>query len=241
MAASQFGLNQVQKIEFIKVLLEQEVLQFGSFRTKSGRDSPFFFNTGKVDSGAALAAWSGMFANVLETLRAPIGTQDVHLYGPAYKGIPLSVGAAMVYQSRHPDAAARFSFNRKEKKKHGEGGIFVGAPLVSGDRIIIVEDVLTGGTSLRETAVQLAEHGVRIEAAIVGIDRQEKGNEALEKGLDLSARAEIEKEFGFKIHSLVNLDGIVETLYGKEFLDRVWIDEEMYQAIQTYRKQYGSK
>ena len=212
---------QAYQKEFIEFAIAQGVLRFGEFTLKSGRVSPYFFNAGLFNSGGALAKLSRFYAAALEDS----GVEYDVVFGPAYKGIPLaatlSVALADQYGKDMP-----YVFNRKEAKTHGEGGNLVGAPLQG--RVLIVDDVITAGTAIREvmTMINNAE-GATPAAALIALDRQEKGQG------ELSAIQEVERDFGIKVISIVGLNQV---------LDYVSEQPELKQyaaAISAYRDQYG--
>jgi orotate phosphoribosyltransferase len=215
---------------YIDLLLNQGVLQFGSFTTKSGRNSPYFFNTGQVYSGAAVQAWATHYADALLEY---FGAGPYRLFGPAYKGIPLVVATAMICDQRPQQQGTVYTFDRKEIKDHGEGGFLVGYPLQSGDSVIVLEDVLTGGTSLRSAIERLGKAGIKLAGAIVGLDRQEKG-----RG-DTTAARELAEEFGLPVYHLTTIDTIVAYLHNHSRQGRVWIDDGLKTAIDQYRSRYG--
>ncbi|MBX3728098.1 MAG: orotate phosphoribosyltransferase [Candidatus Sumerlaeia bacterium] len=214
------SLSSESRRAFVELLVRCEALRFGSFVTKSGRRTPFFLNTGVFDSGGKMRALGRFYAEALE--RA-FGDGVDCLFGPAYKGIPLAVATAM--ESRRE---VRFAFDRKEAKDHGEGGRLVGR-LNEGDRVVIVEDVTTAGTSVRES-MALLRAGARVEVVglLVAVDRQERGPNGR------SALAELREEFGLRTVALVTLDEIVETLRGGV------LDEAMLEAIAAYRREWGA-
>lgn len=226
-------INDSIKLDFIKLLLDAKVLRFGEFVTKSGRVSPYFFNTGHIDSGRILSKVTAFYSELIRNLYADTVT---NLFGPAYKGIPLATAVAMDYFTRFGDDLS-VSYNRKEKKDHGEGGTLVGRSYEGDSRqkVVIVEDVITGGTSIRETLQMLKNKNVDVIGAVVGIDREELGSRE-----HLSAAKEMELEYGVKVHSVVKVTEIVELLSNKEVNGRVWIDDSTLEKIQLYRKQYGS-
>lgn len=214
---------------FLELLLEAEVLRFGSFKTKSGRTSPFFFNTGNIDSGFRLAKVADIYS---EVIMAHFGASVDNLFGPAYKGIPL---AAVVCEAlaRKLQRDISYTYNRKEVKDHGEGGSLVGRQYHKNERVLIIEDVLTGGTSLRETLASLRSRQVQVIGAIVGVDRQEKGLG------ELSARAEIEDEFKIPVRSILTIDQVVKDLYNKPVQGQVWINDDGLKEIKAYRLEFG--
>jgi orotate phosphoribosyltransferase len=214
---------------FLELLLESEVLRFGSFKTKSGRMSPFFFNTGNIDSGFRLTKLAEIYSDVI---LEKFGLNVDNLFGPAYKGIPLAAAVSQAL-ARKMQRDVSFTYNRKEAKDHGEGGSFVGRQYHHQERVLIIEDVLTGGTSLRETLTTLSAKQVQVIGALVGVDRQEKGLG------ELSARAEIENEFKIPVKSILSIDQVVSELYNKTVSGRVWIDDEGLKDIKTYRSKFG--
>lgn len=190
------------KREFIQFLEEAGVLKFGDFTAKSGRKIPYFINAGEVKTGAQIARLGGFYARAyLEKL----GRKPSVLFGPAYKGIPLSVAAATALAGEGLDLP--FFFNRKEAKDHGEGGVFVGRVPQAGEQVVIIEDVITAGTAIRESMALLgALPGVTVAAAFVMVDRKEKG-----KG-EKSAMAEVGEEFGFPVYSVADVYDILTYL-----------------------------
>lgn len=207
--------------KFIEFAIEQGVLKFGEFTLKSGRISPYFFNAGLFNSGGALAKLSQFYAQALEDSAVDY---DI-IFGPAYKGIPLAATLAVALNEHH-NKDIPYVFNRKEAKAHGEGGTLVGAPLAG--RVVIVDDVITAGTAIREVMTTInSSTDAQAVAALIALDRQEKG-----KG-ELSAIQEVEKDFGIKVISIVGLNQV---------LDYVSQTPELQQhtaAITAYRNQYG--
>jgi orotate phosphoribosyltransferase len=214
------SLSSESRREFVELLVRCEALRFGSFVTKSGRQTPFFINTGVFDSGAKMRALGRFYAEAVE---AHFGDRVDCLFGPAYKGIPLAVATAMRMARE-----VRFAFDRKEAKDHGEGGRLVGR-LNEGDRVVIVEDVTTAGTSVRES-MALLRGGARVDVVglVVAVDRQERGPSGR------SALAGLREEFGLRTVALVTLDEIVETLRGSV------LDAAMLKAIAAYRREWGA-
>lgn len=220
-----------QTQDFIAFMLASGVLKFGSFKTKSGRTSPYFLDAGRYGRGSQAERLGSFYA---EHLLAHLGGDFDVLFGPAYKGIPLVVATAIALSGRGKDVG--FCFNRKEAKDHGEGGVLVGHQLRDGDRVVIVEDVTTAGTSIRETVPLLrAAAKVELVALIVSVDRQERG-----RG-DQSALAEISAEFGLSALSIVNIDQIVEHLRQHEVDGKKLITPELELAIRDYRRAYGGR
>lgn len=213
------------KREFIQFLQSAGVLKFGDFTAKSGRKIPYFINAGMIKTGAEIAKLGEFYA---KAYFEKLGNQKTVLYGPAYKGIPIAVSAAVALSKNGLDVP--FFFNRKEAKDHGEGGIFVGYVPTSGESVVIVEDVITAGTAIRESMENLSElEGVKVAAAFVMVDRKEKG-----RG-DKSAMAEVEEEFGFPVYSVVDVYDIIE------YLNEDPVNSENVERIKDYLTVYGAK
>lgn len=190
------------KREFIRFLESAHVLKFGDFTAKSGRKIPYFINAGEIKTGAQIATLGEFYA---KSYFDKLGRKPTVLYGPAYKGIPIAVSASVALAKEGLDVP--FFFNRKEAKDHGEGGIFVGKIPAAGEEVVIVEDVITAGTAIRESMANLSTlDGVKVIATFVMVDRKEKG-----RG-EKSAMAEVEEEFGFPVHSIVDVYDIIEYL-----------------------------
>lgn len=220
------------KSDFIEFMVRSGVLTFGDFITKSGRRTPFFINTGNYDSGAKMARLGSFYAQALQARMA--GRFD-SLFGPAYKGIPLVVATAMALAEQH-GLDVPFAFNRKEKKDHGEGGGLVGHKLRDGERIVIVEDVTTAGTSVRESVELLgAVAKVELVGLIVSVDRQERGTG------ERSALAELRETFGLETFAIVTLEEIVAHLHNRPVEGKVVLDDQILAAIGAYRAQYGAQ
>lgn len=213
----------------VEQLLTSGAMRFGSFVTKSGRTSPYFFNFGQLSSGEALMKAADAYAETIAKLHPRV---DV-LYGPAYKGIPLAVmtSYALGQRLRRP---VSFCFNRKEVKGHGEGGQFVGAELIPGQNIVVIEDVLTGGTSLRETHELLSRKQLTVSGVVIGIDRQERGLSA-----EVTARQEVEKLMGCGIASICTAGEILDGLATSDFLGKRWINSADLNAARAYLKENG--
>jgi orotate phosphoribosyltransferase len=212
--------------EFVDFLLATGVLAFGDFQTKSGRRTPYFMNFGRFHRGSEAAKLGRFYA---QAIRARLGADYDVLFGPAYKGIPLVVATAAALAEGGRDVS--YCFNRKEAKDHGEGGLLVGKKLEDGDRVVIVEDVTTAGTSIRETVPLLrAAAKVRLAGLVVAVDRQERG------GGEKSALAELESEFGMPCFAIATIDEIVATLR-----DEGRLTPELQARIQAYRTQYGGR
>lgn len=206
--------------EFIEFALEKEVLKFGEFTLKSGRKSPYFFNAGLFNTGRDLARLGRFYAAALADSAIDF---DV-LFGPAYKGIPIATTTAVALADHH-DIDTPYCFNRKEAKDHGEGGNLVGSALEG--RIMLVDDVITAGTAIRESMEIIKANGADLAGVLVAIDRQEKG-----KG-ELSAIQEVERDFGCAIISIVSLTDLVT------FLEEKGTAPEHLEAVKAYRAQYG--
>jgi orotate phosphoribosyltransferase len=204
---------------FLRLALANEVLKFGSFTLKSGRVSPYFFNLGRISSGAAMRELGRAYAEALSAS----GIEYDMLFGPAYKGIPLVTTVAVALADQGRDLP--YAYNRKEAKDHGEGGILVGA--APKGRVVIVDDVLTAGTALREAVALLRAAGAEPVAAVIALDRQEKGPSGA------SAVQEMERDSGIRVLPLVN----VRTLL--DFLSQDGADAGTIAAIQAYQAQYG--
>lgn len=220
------------KREFIEFMVAAEVLTFGDFVTKSGRKTPYFVNTGRYRTGAQVEALGRFYASAIEA-SLPGDAVDV-LFGPAYKGIPLVVTTAIALQNVHSRDLS-FCFNRKEAKDHGEGGSLVGHLPQDGERVLIVEDVTTAGTSIRETVPVLRSQAeVQLAGLIVSVDRQERGPGGG------SALAEVGAEFDMPTLSIVTLDEIVEHLTGREVNGALVLTADILERIEAYRAEYGA-
>ncbi|MFZ9651884.1 MAG: orotate phosphoribosyltransferase [Gammaproteobacteria bacterium] len=208
---------------FIDLALSRSALRFGRYTLKSGRESPYFFNAGLFNDGEALAVLGRCYAAAL----AASGVDYDMLFGPAYKGIPL-VATTAVALSEHHGRSVPWAFNRKEAKDHGEGGTVVGSVLTG--RVVIVDDVITAGTAIRESVELIRRAGAEPIAVLLALDRQERGQGAR------SAVQEVEAEFGLRCVSLLTLADLIELLAtpGQSMLPAEHLD-----ALQTYRKQYG--
>ena len=220
------------KEEFIDFMLESSVLRFGDFVTKSGRKTPFFINTGYYRTGQQLLKLGRFYAAAIE--EAFGGSVDV-LFGPAYKGIPLAVAAACgLYEEYGRDV--RYCANRKEVKDHGDKGILLGSPLGDGDRVVIVEDVTTAGTSIRETVPILrAQADTELLGLVVSVDRMERGTG------EKSALREIGEEFGMKTCAIVTMEEVISYLDGLAAAGKPVIEPEIRRLIDAYYEQYGAR
>ena len=219
------------KREFIDFMVRAEVLTFGDFTTKSGRRTPYFVNTGRYRTGEQIRRLGGFYADAI--LARPELEFDV-LFGPAYKGIPLVVATALCLAAEHGRDVG-YCFDRKEEKDHGEGGRLVGHELADGERVLIVEDVTTAGTSVRATVPHLRRAAdVRLAGLVVSVDRQERG-----RGEE-SALAELAAEFAMPTFAIVTLDEIVVHLTGHEVDGRPVLGPEDLERIRAYRAAYGA-
>ncbi|MEE3333408.1 MAG: orotate phosphoribosyltransferase [Ruminococcus sp.] len=220
------------KQEFIEFMVDCQVLKFGDFVTKSGRKTPFFVNTGFYRTGAQLKRLGEYYA---EAINNKFGLDFDVLFGPAYKGIPLSVTATIAIADKY-GKEIRYCSNRKEVKDHGDKGILLGSPISDGDKVVIIEDVTTAGTSIQETLPIIKAQGdVDPIGLVVSVDRMERGQG------EKSALAEIEDKYGLKTTAIVTMAEVVEHLYNKEYNGRVIIDDELKSAIDAYYDQYGVK
>ncbi len=213
---------------YLELLLESGVVRFGEFKTKSGRLSPYFFNTGHLDSAYKLGRAAACYAELI----AEKFPEVTNLFGPAYKGIPLAVLTASVL-SEKLKRDITFTFNRKEVKDHGEGGSLVGHTYQGVEKVVVIEDVITGGTSFQETLPLLKSYGIKPIGLVVGIDRMEKGSGSL-KAFD-----EISLAWDTPAASILTLDKIIALLHNQAVLGKVWIDDEMLKKINKYRDVYG--
>ena len=223
---------QQYKKDFIEFMVESNVLTFGDFVTKSGRKTPFFVNTGNYKTGKQLKRLGEFYAKAIKE-NFPDDYNIV--FGPAYKGIPLSVTTTIALSDMY-DIDVNYCSNRKEVKDHGDTGILLGSKINDGDKILIVEDVTTAGTSIYETMPILKSQGnVDVTGLIISVDRMERG-----KG-EKSALSQIREEFGFKTCAIVTMAEVREYLYNKEINGKVIINDEINKRIDEYYAQYGAK
>ena len=212
------------KREFIQFLQSAGVLKFGDFTAKSGRKIPYFINAGEIKTGEHISKLGEFYA---KAYLDKVGAKKTALYGPAYKGISIAVATSISLAKNGLDLP--FFFNRKEAKDHGEGGVFVGYKPQAGEEVVIVEDVITAGTAIRETMeIMKSVEGVKVAACFVMVDRKEKGKG--EKG----AMVEIEEEFGFPVYSVVDVYDIME------YLEEDPANKENVDRIKKYREVYGA-
>lgn len=220
------------KKEFIEFMIDCEVLRFGDFVTKSGRKTPFFVNTGFYRTGTQLRRLSEYYAKAIQNA---FGLDFDVLFGPAYKGIPLTVATAMAI-SEFYDADIKYCSNRKEVKDHGDKGILLGSPIADGDKVVIIEDVTTAGTSIEETLPIIKAQGdVDVMGLVVSVDRMERGQGSK------SALAEIQEKYGFQTTAIVTMADVVEHLYNRPYKGKVIIDDTLKAAIDAYYEQYGAE
>jgi orotate phosphoribosyltransferase len=205
--------------EFIEMILAKQVLRFGDFTLKSGRTSPYFFNAGLINDGGSLARIGACYAQAI----VESGVEFDMLYGPAYKGIPLATATAVAFAERHRRNVP-IAYNRKEAKAHGEGGNLIGAPLEG--RVLVVDDVLTAGTAVRESVGIIKGAGARLAGVVLALDRQERGAGAR------SAVEEIRAAYGIPVIRLITLDDLIEYLEAGE-------DSDELQSLRNHRRMHG--
>jgi len=212
------------KSEFIRFMCESKVLGFGEFTLKSGRIAPYFINTGNYRTGAQIAKLGGYYAACMQENRVPADA----LFGPAYKGIPLAVATAIALSGQY-GRDVNYCFNRKEAKDHGEGGVMAGYPLADGDRVAIIEDVITAGTAIREVLPLLKRTtDVEVTGLIISVDRMERG-----KG-EKSAVQEVYEEFGIQTYPLATIHDIIEAIQNGTIPFSEYLEKML-----AYREQYG--
>jgi len=215
--------------EFISLALARNALRFGEFTLKSGRVSPYFFNAGSFDDGASLAVLGRCYAGAI----AGSALQFDMLFGPAYKGIPLVATAAAALYSQH-GRNLPFAYNRKEAKSHGEGGTIVGRPLAG--RVLIVDDVITAGTAIRESIEIIRAAGATPAGVALALDRQERGRDAAGNDLAESAVQEVQRLYGIPCIAILTLGGLIESMRSGSGL----LPADALQAMEGYRARYGS-
>ncbi len=220
------------KREFIEFMVEGQVLKFGQFTLKSGRKSPFFMNAGAYITGSQLRRLGQYYAKAIHD---HYGEDFDVLFGPAYKGIPLSVATTIAFSELY-GKDIRYCSNRKEEKDHGDAGILLGSPIKDGDKVVIIEDVTTSGKSIEETFPIIKAQGeVEIIGLMVSLNRMERGKGAK------SAMEEIQDLYGFKANAIVSMADVVEHLYNRECLGRIVINDSLKADIDAYYEQYGVK
>ncbi|MCI8358191.1 MAG: orotate phosphoribosyltransferase [Lachnospiraceae bacterium] len=221
------------KKQFIEFMVDSQVLKFGDFTLKSGRKSPFFMNAGAYVTGAQLRRLGEYYARAIHD---HYGLDFDVLFGPAYKGIPLSVATTMAISELY-GKEIRYCSNRKEVKDHGDTGILLGSKLKDGDRVVIIEDVTTSGKSIEETfPIIKAQADVEIKGLIVSLNRMERGLES-----EKSALKEIQEKYGFETNAIVTMEEVVECLYNRPYQGTVLIDDALKASIDEYYAQYGAK
>lgn len=220
------------KQEFIEFMVDSQALRFGEFTLKSGRKSPFFMNAGAYVTGTQLRKLGEYYARAIHE---NFGDDFDVLFGPAYKGIPLSVAAAIAYSDLY-GREVRYCSNRKEAKDHGETGILLGSGIRDGDRVVIIEDVTTSGKSIEETfPIIKAQGNIEVKGLMVSLNRMEKG-----LGGQVSALEEIRQKYGFEARAIVNMQEVVEHLYNRPYKGQNYIDDTIKAAIDKYYEAYGA-
>ncbi len=220
------------KQEFIEFMVDSKALKFGEFTLKSGRKSPFFMNAGAYETGGQLKKLGEYYARAIHD---NYGDDFDVLFGPAYKGIPLSVAAAIAYSELY-GREVRYCSNRKEVKDHGDTGILLGSKLQDGDKVIIIEDVTTSGKSIEETfPIIMAQARVEIRGLMVSLNRMEKG-----PGGNVSALEEIRASYGFEAHAIITMEDVVEYLYNRPYKGQIYIDDELKASLDEYYSIYGA-
>ena len=223
---------EVHKEQFIEFMVESDVLKFGDFTLKSGRKSPFFMNAGAYVTGEQLMKLGQFYA---KAIYSKYGTDFDVLFGPAYKGIPLSVSTAIAFHELY-GKEVRYCSNRKEVKDHGDKGILLGSKIKDGERVVIIEDVTTSGKSIEETYPIIQEQGeVEVTGLMVSLNRMERGK------TEQSALDEIREVYGIQTGAIVTMQEVVEYLYNKPCHGKVVIDDEMKARIDQYYEEYGVK
>lgn len=219
------------KKDFIEFMVDCQVLRFGDFTTKSGRKTPFFINTGFYRTGSQLKRLGEFYARAIyETY----GLDFDILFGPAYKGIPLSVAAAMALSDLY-QKDVKYCSNRKEMKDHGDKGILLGSPIGDGDRVLLIEDVTTAGTSIAETLPIIRAQGdINLSGLIVSVDRMERGKKSI------SALKEISQTYEIKTTAIVTMNEVISHLFNRPYKGRIVINDEIKTAIDQYYQQYGA-
>ena len=228
------GIGEMEqyKQDFIEFMVDSQVLKFGDFTLKSGRKSPFFMNAGGYVTGSQLRKLGEYYAKAIHDC---YGLSFDVLFGPAYKGIPLSVATAMAFSELY-GKEIRYCSNRKEVKDHGDTGILLGSKLKDGDKVVIIEDVTTSGKSIEETfPIIKAQADVKVAGLMVSLNRMEKGQTAK------SALWEINEKYGIDANAIVTMQEVVEYLYNKPYKGQVYIDDTLKASIDAYYEQYGAR
>lgn len=219
--------------QFIEFALEANVLRFGEFKTKAGRLSPYFFNAGLFNTGALLDELGRFYAETLLAARKEGLIEFDMIFGPAYKGIPLAASVAMNLARLGCDIP--WAFNRKEAKDHGEGGVIVGAPLKG--KVVIIDDVISAGTSVRESVRMIQANGAEPAGVLIALDRQEKGGNAVEM-TENSAVQDVEKTFGINVVSIISLKDLLAFMDGTS--EKARAVKSFQPAVAAYRERYGA-
>ncbi len=220
------------KQEFIEFMVDSQVLKFGDFTLKSGRKSPFFMNAGAYVTGSQLRKLGEYYAKAIHD---NYGLDFDVLFGPAYKGIPLTVATTMAISELY-GKEIRYCSNRKEVKDHGDTGILLGSKLQDGDRVVIIEDVTTSGKSIEETfPILKAQADVEIKGLMVSLNRMERGLSS-----EKSALEEIREKYGFEANAIVTMQDVVECLYNKPYQGKIYIDDGLKSVIDQYYETYGA-
>lgn len=220
------------KEQFIEFMVDCNVLKFGDFVTKSGRKTPFFVNTGFYRTGGQLKKLGEYYARAIND---KFGLDFDVLFGPAYKGIPLTVATTMAISDLY-EKDIRYCSNRKEVKDHGDTGILLGSPIQNGDKVLLIEDVTTAGTSIGETLPIInAQGSVSVCGLVVSVDRMERGQG------EKSALNEIKETYGFETTAIVTMQEVIEHLYNRPYQGKIYIDDVIKEAIDHYYEQYGAK
>lgn len=218
------------KQQFIEFMIDSNVLKFGEFTLKSGRKSPFFMNAGSYVTGMQLRKLGEYYAKAIHDC---YGEDFDILFGPAYKGIPLSVATVMAFSELY-GKEIRYCANRKEEKDHGDAGILLGSPIKDGDKVVIIEDVTTSGKSIEEIFPIIEAQGrIKILGLMVSLNRMERGKSSK------SALQEIEETYGFHANAIVSMNEVVEYLYQREYKGKIYIDDVTKASIDAYYRQYG--
>lgn len=221
------------KEEFIHFMVDSDVLKFGEFTLKSGRKSPFFMNAGAYVTGSQLMRLGEYYARAIHE---HYGEDFDVLFGPAYKGIPLSVATTIAFEKLY-EKEIRYCSNRKEIKDHGDTGILLGSKIQDGDKVVIIEDVTTSGKSIEETFPIIQAQGkVEILGLMVSLNRMERGLSS-----DASALDEIQAKYGFAANAIVTMEDVVACLYNQEYQGRILIDDALKDKIDAYYEEYGVK
>ncbi|MFH1284241.1 MAG: orotate phosphoribosyltransferase [Candidatus Peregrinibacteria bacterium] len=217
------------KKDFIELLVEAEALKFGEFTLKSGRIAPYFLNAGSFYTGEFVTRLGKAYAEAF----LDSGLEVDVIFGPAYKGIPLSVVTTSILYSQFQKNIS-YCFNRKTAKEYGQKDNLIGAPLSGDKKVLLIDDVITAGTAIRESMEILRENGnSEVLGVLISLDRMEKNNEGV------NALKAIEEDFGIKVVSIVNLDDVIDALYGNDVGGKVYIDDDMMEKIKKYRAEYG--